>query len=833
VWGNSSAGGTNPGITGGVVVSIYSTQLAFAALKTDAVTFDLSFSYYSNMDRYDILRKKENRRRVNLTTLNNNVFTLSAARDIQTFNPRMPTNKTLRIIVPTYVSSPHSITSTATIPNLPISFIVACDEGEPVTISGSTYVNYGSYVYRRETNNTYTKLTTTTINGYPYDLYGGDSIISSGIALYLGLLPVVFTNFPSVTNKNVIGETFTLDPSSNSPVAFSYSSSNTSVATITSGNVVTIVSLGTTTITVSQAANSTYDSGSATMTLTVSPQNYNGLSIQNSDFTGRNFILATFVGTNLTNSNLTNANLTNGTLTNANLTNANLTNANLTNSNLTNANLTNGTLTNANLTNANLTNANLTNATFTNANLSNTRIVGATLTGVTFTDAQKIYLRQNADNVAANIAAIALPETITITTIVTLIPSLKQSDIVNIQTINVLTPVNNSVTVTPNTTEGFYIGVSSDTPVRINGIAYQSTGSGANGQVADENGTPVNFIKIGAVLYRVYAGSIIGIPVDPDYYKIKSYGLGAVLTTAAIGSDSGNVGATGATGPVGIAGVNGAIGATGVFGYQGLTGATGPRGTTGAQGPTGVTGAWGVTGSIGLFGATGPTGPMGPTGSNSGRGNTGPTGPKGTTGATGIIGPQGIYGITGNTGATGAIGATGPYGESVDIGNTGATGIYGVTGANLWRRNTDNIYYSLGRVGIQTSTAPGATPNTQYLVDVGGNIKTTGIMNISDYRIKHDIVYLNSDSTSREILSNQIRQLRPVMFQNTLRNNAWEYGFIAHEVQAIFPEIVNGVKDAVGDYQAISYHQMFAICCEEIKTLKARLEKLESRRSFR
>jgi hypothetical protein len=536
------------------------------------------------------------------------------------------------------------------------------------------------------------------------------------------------------------------------------------------------------------------------MTLTVSPQNYNGLSIQNSDFTGRNFILATFVGTNLTNSNLTNANLTNGTLTNANL------------------------------TNANLTNANLTNATFTNANLSNTRIVGATLTGVTFTDAQKIYLRQNADNVAANIAAIALPETITITTIVTLIPSLKQSDIVNIQTINVLTPVNNSVTVTPNVTEGFYIGVSSDTPVRINGIAYQSTGSGANGQVADENGTPVNFIKIGAVLYRVYAGSIIGIPVDPDYYKIKSYGLGAVLMTAAIGSDSGNVGATGATGPVGIAGVNGATGATGVFGYQGLTGATGLRGATGAQGPTGVTGAWGVTGSIGLFGATGPTGPMGPTGSNSGRGNTGPTGPKGTTGATGIIGPQGIYGITGNTGATGAIGATGPYGESVDIGNTGATGIYGVTGANLWRRNTDNIYYSLGRVGIQTSTAPGATPNTQYLVDVGGNIKTTGIMNISDYRIKHDIVYLNSDSTSREILSNQIRQLRPVMFQNTLRNNAWEYGFIAHEVQAIFPEIVNGVKDAVGDYQAISYHQMFAICCEEIKTLKARLEKLESRR---
>ena len=68
------------------------------------------------------------------------------------------------------------------------------------------------------------------------------------------------------------------------------------------------------------------------------------------------------------------------------------------------------------------------------------------------------------------------------------------------------------------------------------------------------------------------------------------------------------------------------------------------------------------------------------------------------------------------------------------------------------------------------------------------------------------------------------------MFQNKTRNNAWEYGFIAHEVQAIFPELVNGVKDAAGDYQAISYHQLFALCCEEIKTLNVRLEKLELKR---
>jgi alpha-tubulin suppressor-like RCC1 family protein len=807
-WGDSGTGGTTPGNVSSGVVAVYSNNAdVFAALKTTATTFDLSFSYYRDIDRYDILRKKENRRRVNLTTLNNNVFTLSAARDLQSFNPRMPTDKALRIIVPTYVSSPLSITSTATIPATANSFIVACDEGEPVTIAGTTYVNYGSYIYRRETNNTFTKLTNTTINGYPYDLYGGDGIYSSGIALYLGLLPVVITNISSTSSKNIIGETFTLDPSSNSPVAITYSSSNTGVATIAS-NVVTIIGFGTSIITVSQVENDTYESGTATMTLTVTPQNYDGLSYQNLDFTGRNFISATFVATNLTSSTLTNVNLTNAILTNANL------------------------------TNANLTNANLTSATITNTNLTNTRIVGATITGITFSDAQKIQLRQNADNVAANIQAIALPSSVTPTTIVTLVPTIKQADIVNITAINVLTPVNNAVTVTPSVTEGFYIGVAADTPVTVNGVVYQSASVGGVNKVVDANGAPVDFIKIGAVLYRLYAGSIIGIPVDPDYYKVKSYGLGAVLTTAAIGSSSGNVGPTGPTGPVGIAGVNGVTGATGIFGYQGRTGATGAPGATGAQGPTGLTGPWGVTGAFGLFGATGPTGPIGPTGSNSGKGNTGPTGPRGPTGPTGVMGPQGVYGITGNTGATGAIGATGPHGESVDVGNTGATGMHGVTGANLWGRtvgdNTDNIYYTGGRVGIQTSTAPGTVASTQYMLDVSGNIKTTGVMNISDYRIKRDIVYLDTvDTTAREILSNQIRQLRPVMFQNKTRNNAWEYGFIAHEVQAIFPELVNGVKDAVGDYQAISYHQLFALCCEEIKTLKARIEKLESGRPLR
>ena len=563
----------------------------------------------------------------------------------------------------------------------------------------------------------------------------------------------------------VVGTTYTLEY-----YPFTYTSSNTNAATVTTYGTLTNAGNGITTLTATQPETRSYLSRSVTLL-------YYPPTQANVDFSGVNFSGFNF--------------------------------------------------TNFNFSNANLTNTNLSNVIFTNANLTNTRIVGATLTGVTITDAQKIQLRQNADNVAANIAAIALPATVTTSAIISVIPTLNPADIVNIQSINVITPVNGSVTITPSVTEGFYIGVNTNTPVSVNGITYQNAIVGGVNQVVDANGTPVTFIRIGSLLYRVYAGSIIGIPVDPDNYKLKSQGLGAILNIASIGSASGNVGPTGPTGPVGIAGVNGAMGATGVFGYQGLTGATGLAGATGAQGPTGVTGAWGVTGAFGLFGATGPTGPMGPTGSNSGKGNTGPTGPKGTTGNTGIIGPQGVYGITGNTGATGAIGETGPAGEFSDFGNTGATGIYGVTGANIWGRTDGNIYYNLGRVGIQTSSTTPA--NTEYKLDVNGNIKTTGVMNISDYRIKRDIVYLNTDTTSREILSNQINRLRPIMFQNKLRNDVLEYGFLAHEVQEIFPELVNGIKDnESGDLQAISYYQLFAICCEEIKTLNTRLEKLES-----
>ena len=279
VWGNSDYGGTGEpsSVTDASsgVVAIYSNPYAFAALKSSANTFDLNMSYYTDMDRYNILRKKENRRRVNLTTLNNDVFTLSQARDLQLVNPTIPTDKVFHIIVPTYTSSPLSITSSATIPYSG-SVIIACDESEPVIISGTTYINYGSFVYQVDASGSYIKTTSATINGWLYYLYGGDGINSSGIALVdARQTSTLSASTFSVASSKTYGDAsfaITTRPTSNSSGAITYSSSNAAVATIdASGNSISLIGAGEVSFIATQTATNVYESATITSnTLTVS-----------------------------------------------------------------------------------------------------------------------------------------------------------------------------------------------------------------------------------------------------------------------------------------------------------------------------------------------------------------------------------------------------------------------------------------------------------------------------------------------------------------------------------------------------------------------------------
>jgi uncharacterized protein YjbI with pentapeptide repeats len=164
-----------------------------------------------------------------------------------------------------------------------------------------------------------------------------------------------FISSPSLSNFNIppqnyAGSPITVgitQPNSNSGGAFSYSSSNSNIATVSSSNV-TFLTLGSFIITETHAASGGYSQGSIQTTVTVQLQA--GIT----SFEGANF-----VGANLSKLDLSKFDFKNSNFTSANLTSANLTNANLTNANLTSANMYQVSMNNSDLTNANLTSANL------------------------------------------------------------------------------------------------------------------------------------------------------------------------------------------------------------------------------------------------------------------------------------------------------------------------------------------------------------------------------------------------------------------------------------------------------------------------------------------
>lgn len=154
-----------------------------------------------------------------------------------------------------------------------------------------------------------------------------------------------------------------------------------------------------------------------------------------------------------------------------------------------------------------------------------------------------------------------------------------------------------------------------------------------------------------------------------------------------------------------------------------------------------------------------------------------------------------------------------------------ADGTFGLESARLEIGTEDNIgatsttsgndalvlQKSGGYVGIGVN-------NPQYTLDVSGMIQCVSVTTTSDYRLKTDIVPLD-DSYS-------VDHLNPVTYimSSTMKQNI---GFIAHEVQEIFPELVEGEKD--GDhYQSLHLSQMIPVLVKEIQRLKSDNAQLKS-----
>jgi hypothetical protein len=156
-----------------------------------------------------------------------------------------------------------------------------------------------------------------------------------------------------------------------------------------------------------------------------------------------------------------------------------------------------------------------------------------------------------------------------------------------------------------------------------------------------------------------------------------------------------------------------------------------------------------------------------------------------------------MFGVTGHTGPTGP-------------GPTGPTGPTGPIGPNVWNiLANNNIYYNAGKVGINTST-PG------YPLEVAGVCAASSYVSTSDYRMKHNIHPLEENRT--------VVGLNPVEYD--LSGGSHDMGFLAHEVQEIFPFLVKKDKDGP-EMQSINYIGLIAVMVKEIKELKDEVNNLK------
>ena len=204
-------------------------------------------------------------------------------------------------------------------------------------------------------------------------------------------------------------------------------------------------------------------------------------------------------------------------------------------------------------------------------------------------------------------------------------------------------------------------------------------------------------------------------------------------------------------------------------------------------------------------------------------------GGNGTSNSTGItirgVGGQAYVGINGKPTPAYALDVNGPINSNSSGSNsfmayTNGSIFYGMGtipsalcfSANLALGTTtpQMVLTSSGYVGI------GKT-NPAYALDVAGTVNATSFNSGSDYRIKEDVVTLDDSFT--------VDKLRPVTYNNT-KLKKQDIGLIAHELQEVYPFLVNGEKDGE-NLQSVNYSGLIGILIKEIQELKKEVKMLK------
>jgi len=119
-----------------------------------------------------------------------------------------------------------------------------------------------------------------------------------------------------------------------------------------------------------------------------------------------------------------------------------------------------------------------------------------------------------------------------------------------------------------------------------------------------------------------------------------------------------------------------------------------------------------------------------------------------------------------------------------------------------------------GGVGIGVSSI-----TSGYRLDVNGAVQATSYNATSDYRVKENVVPLDASFI--------VDGLNPVTY-NLKSSGKQDIGFIAHEVQELYPFLVTGEKDGK-DTQSLNYNGFIGILTKEIKELKKKVAEQEAK----
>jgi hypothetical protein len=118
-------------------------------------------------------------------------------------------------------------------------------------------------------------------------------------------------------------------------------------------------------------------------------------------------------------------------------------------------------------------------------------------------------------------------------------------------------------------------------------------------------------------------------------------------------------------------------------------------------------------------------------------------------------------------------------------------------------------------IGSSNGTATDDVLKIQWnLIKSKVKIEALSFNATSDYRLKQNVQLLNESTKS-------VDELKPIEYDLSGGNH--DMGFLAHEVQEIFPFLVNGEKDGK-DFQSINYNGFIALLVKEIQYLKKEIK---------